>query len=139
MISQTAEYALRAIVYMAMQPEIPMTSRQIADRTMVPAGYMSKVLQALGRTNLVFSRRGLNGGFLLTRSAKEITVLDVINAVDPIKRITTCPLGLESHGEELCPLHRRLDDAIAMAEKAYAGSTIAELADTSTKTKPLCE
>ena len=40
----------------------------------------------------------------------EVTILDVVNAVDPIQRIKTCPLGLKTHGVRLCPLHRRMDD-----------------------------
>ena len=64
MISQTAEYALRAIVYLAGQ-ELPQTTQQIAATTRVPAGYLSKVLQALARGGLVHSQRGLHGGFTL--------------------------------------------------------------------------
>jgi hypothetical protein len=54
-------------------------------------------------------------------------VLDVVQAVDPIQRIKQCPLGIKSHGVNLCPLHRRLDQAIAMVEDSFARSSIAEL------------
>ncbi|NUQ01687.1 MAG: Rrf2 family transcriptional regulator, partial [Armatimonadetes bacterium] len=94
MISQTAEYALRAIVCLAAQPEGRLTTPQIAGATRVPAGYLSKVLQLLGRAGLVRSQRGLGGGFVLARPAELISVLDVVNAVDPIQRITGCPLEL---------------------------------------------
>jgi hypothetical protein len=68
-----------------------------------------------------------------------MTVLDVINAVDPVKRIRECPLGLKSHGGNLCPLHRRLDDAISLAERAFAVSTIDELLSQPNMSTPLCE
>src|SRR6185312_12271399 len=118
MISQTAEYALRAIVYLAGQGE-PQTTQQIATTTRVPAGYLSKVLQSLARSGLVHSQRGLHGGFTLTKSPKQLTVWEVIDAVDPIQRIKSCPLGLRSHGVNLCPMHKRLDDALAQMEKAF--------------------
>src|SRR5690606_35834967 len=67
----------------------------------------------------------------------QISILDVINAVDPIKRITTCPLNLPSHGANLCPLHRRLDNALELVEKALADSTLAELVVDPAGSKPL--
>ncbi len=126
MISQTAEYALRAIVYLADQQTAPQTTQQIAEVTHVPAGYLAKVMQSLSRSGLVHAQRGLHGGFTLARPATELTVLDVVQAVDPLRRITSCPLGLKGH-MSLCPLHRRLDNAIALVEDALRKSTIAEL------------
>ena len=126
MISQTAEYALRAVVYLADQAPAPQTTQQIAKVTLAPAGYLAKVMQGLSRAGLVHAQRGLHGGFTLARSAEELTVLDVVQAVDPIQRITHCPLGLKGH-TSLCPLHRRLDSALATAEDALRRSSIAEL------------
>ncbi|MCG3181794.1 MAG: HTH-type transcriptional repressor NsrR [Phycisphaerae bacterium] len=139
MISQTAEYALRAIVCLADHPDGFLTTSQVAKRTKVPAGYLSKVLQSLGRAGLVRSTRGIGGGFVLGRPATEISVLNTVNAVDPIKRIHSCPLGLDSHGAHLCALHRRLDDAAESVEQAFAESTIAELLAKPTRSHPLCE
>ena len=127
MLSSTSEYALRAAVYLASNPGEPRTSQQIAQVTHVPPGYVSKVLQDLVRAGLAHSQRGPSGGFTLAREPNRVSVLEVINAVDPIKRIRECPLGLPSHGKNLCRLHQRVDDAIAAVEKAFAESTIAEL------------
>jgi len=126
MFSQTVEYALRAVVYLASQEGAPRTTQEIAQATQVPTGYLSKVMQGLGRKHLVQSQRGLHGGFILTRSSHELTVLDVIEAVDPIRRIRSCPLGIQGH-INLCPLHRRLDNAMKLVEDALRKSTIAEL------------
>lgn len=126
MFSQTAEYALRAILYLASQEGTPRTTQQIAAATKVKLAYLSKVMQSLVRKGLVQSQRGLHGGFTLTRSADEVTVLDIIMAVDPIQRITSCPLGIKGH-INLCPLHRRLDQAMKLVEDALQKSTLAEL------------
>jgi len=132
MISQTAEYALRAVVKLAREAGSTMTTHQIADATKVPPGYLSKVLQALGRARLVVSQRGLHGGFALSRPPHQISVLEVINAVDPIQRIYSCPLRLPAHKNRLCALHRRLDEALEGVEHVLAQSTIDELlSDTS--------
>ena len=139
MISQTAEYALRAVVCLATTPGTPMTTQEIAKITKVPQGYLAKVLQALSRGEIVQSQRGLHGGFILTESPEKISVLDVINVVDPLKHITSCPLKLKTHGTVLCPLHQRLENAISMIESTFAESTIADLLSEQTTSKPLCD
>lgn len=137
MISQTVEYALRAMVFLADQRS-PCTTQQIAAATQVPPAYLSKVLQALGRRQLVRSQRGLHGGCALARPPEHVTIWDVVDSVEPMQRIRTCPLGLQSHRIRLCPLHKRLDDAMAQIEKAFRETSLADvLADPSTS-KPLC-
>jgi Rrf2 family transcriptional regulator, nitric oxide-sensitive transcriptional repressor len=125
--SQTVEYALRSVVWLASHSGSPQTVQQIADATQVPSNYLAKVMNSLRRTGLVESRRGLGGGYVLARTGDELTVLDVVNTVDPIQRIVQCPLGLRSHGLNLCPLHRRLDEAIGLIEKAFVKTKIADL------------
>ncbi len=139
MISQTTEYALRAVVYLAQHPHESWTTRQIAAATRVPAGYLSKVLQGLSRSGLITSQRGRHGGFQLTPEPAELTVLQVINAVEPIRRIKSCPLKLGSHGEGLCPLHKCLDDTIAMVEQSFGQTTVAHLLGKPDTPEPLCE
>ena len=77
MISQTAEYALRAVVCLAESPTAPMINRVIAETTQVPPEYLSKVLQSLQRAGLVNSRRGLHGGFMLAYPAESVPVRSV--------------------------------------------------------------
>lgn len=139
MLSQTAEYALRIVAYLASAGQEPQTTSQISRGTQVPEGYLAKVIQNLSRGGLVRSQRGLHGGSVLARPAEEITIYDVIDAVDPIRRIRTCPLGRREHGTALCPLHRRLDSALALVEEAFRDTTIAELLEESTTSKALCE
>lgn len=135
MISQTAEYTLRAMVFLAMR-NAPATGLEIADATKVPAGYLAKLMQQLVKAKLVKSQRGIGGGFVLAMETDAITILDVINAVDPLKRIEVCPLGLTAHGMNLCPLHKRLSDATAQVESAFKNSTLSELVSESKS--PLC-
>lgn len=139
MFSQTVEYALRAVVHLADQSPAARTTDQIAEATLVPKPYLSKVIQGLCRAGLVQSKRGIGGGITLVKSPSELTILDVVNAVEPIARIRQCPLGLKTHGVRLCPLHRRMDNALAMVEKAFQETTLAEVLAEPTRSHPLCE
>jgi Rrf2 family protein len=139
MISQTTEYALRAVVYLAQHADESWTTKQIAAATRVPAGYLSKVLQGLSRAGLITSQRGRQGGFQPTGDPKEVSVLEVVNTVEPIRRITRCPLNLASHGVELCPLHRTLDDTIAMVEAKFSQTRLSQLLGRSDTVEPLCD
>ena len=139
MFSQTAEYALRVVVFLGTLGDAPATTRQIAAATRVPEGYLAKILQSLGRAKLIRSQRGLHGGSVLARDPADISIYDVVTAISPLPRITTCPLGLASHGTKLCAVHRRLDDAVAMVEKAFRGSSIADMLAESSPSIPLVD
>lgn len=139
MFSQTVEYALRAVVYLAQNPERSCTTEEVAKATKVPSAYLAKILQGMVRSGVIRSQRGVGGGVKLARSPEELTILEVVNAVEPIQRIKVCPLGLSTHGTNLCPLHKRLDNALAAIESAFAGTTLAEVVNEPTTSVPLCE
>lgn len=139
MISQTVEYALRAVVYLAGERTAARTSGQISEVTRVPAAYLSKVLKGLSEAGILNSQRGIGGGFTLAKKPNQLTILEVVEAVDPIRRIKTCPLGIATHGVRLCPLHKRLDDALASVEKAFGSTTLAEVLADPNPSIPLCE
>lgn len=148
MFSQTVEYALRAVTYLAKNCESACTTEQIAKATNVPQAYLAKVLQSLLRSGITQSQRGIKGGIRLARHASELTMLDVVQAVDPIKRIDHCPLPAEDELHELvlhnhthhtlCPLHQRLDDALSAVEKIFHTTTLANLVEAAKAGNPLC-
>ncbi len=127
MFSQTAEYALRAISVLAERAPSSLTTERLAELTAVPQAYLSKVLQALRKAGVVQSQRGIGGGVSLAQKPEDVTILTIINAVDPIRRITECPIGLAAHGVRLCPMHSRLDAALEMVEDVFRQTTLAEL------------
>jgi len=139
MFSQTNEYALRVITFLAAEPDKSQTNASLAAATKVPSSYLYKILTTLERAGLVRSQRGKHGGYSLNRPPEELTVLDVVQAIDPIPRIHNCPLNLKSHGTRLCPLHKRLDQTFAMIEKTFRETVIAELLADRSSSIPLCE
>lgn len=139
MISKTAEYGLRVMAWLARAAPSPQITREIAEGTQVPAAYLSKVIQGLLRAGLVDAKRGRHGGGVtLAVSPEETTILDVLEALDPPRRIKECPLGPGYHGRDLCPLHRRLDDAMETVERALGQSTLAEILAEPSPSQPLC-
>ena len=135
--SQTAEYALRAVVFLASVKGEPRTSAQIARATQVPANYLSKLMMALRKSGMVTAQRGVGGGFVLARPAAGISVWEVIKLVDPMPRITSCPLKLEIHGSRLCPMHRKLDDAMGLIERTLKETSIQGLLDEPSSSRPM--
>ena len=139
MFSQTVEYALRATVHLAMRSPDAQTTAEIAEATKVPLAYLSKVLQGLREKGIVHLQRGVGGGVSLARTPAELTILDIVCAVEPIQRIETCPLNLKSHGRQLCALHSRMDASLKSMEDAFAATTLAELLLESNPSVPLCD
>jgi Rrf2 family protein len=138
MLSKTAEYALRAAVWLGQEPGRPFSAEQLAEVTKIPRRYLHKVLQDLVRGGLVRSQPGPGGGYSFSKPSEKVTILDVVNATDPLERIRQCPLGLPTH-TRLCPLHKELDRVYASAEEALGRVTLAQLMRSSSKIKPLCD
>ncbi len=137
MISQTAEYALRAAVCLAVHYPAHHTAEQIARATKVPVGYLAKVLRDLNKAGLVNAQRGQHGGYSLADAPAEVSVLDVVMAVDGGRRIQPCPLDPRQPQSRPCALHRLLDQIAATAEESFRSATLAALVADPTS-RPLC-
>lgn len=107
--TDSGKYAIRALTYMAAQPDRsrPAAAADVAEAEHIPPYYLAKVLQDLARADLLTSVRGRGGGFLLKRDPADIKVLEILEAVENIRRLTTeCVLGLDQCNDEIsCPLH----------------------------------
>jgi Rrf2 family transcriptional regulator, nitric oxide-sensitive transcriptional repressor len=139
LFSQTTEYALRAMAWLALSPDTLTPTTLLAEKTKTPSHYLAKVLQQLANAKLIRGRRGVNGGYQLARKPAEITLLEVVRAVAEVQRITTCPLGLDNHGANLCPLHRKMDAAAKAIIEIYDGVTLKDLVSDPHANRPLCD
>jgi Rrf2 family protein len=139
MISQSVEYALRAIVTIAQNAGRVCTAKELAEFTRVPPSYLPKLLQALSRGGIVSGQRGPHGGFQLLQKPEDLTLWHVVNAIEPFQRIHECPLGMKSHSGQLCPLHSNLDHAMATVEELFRKMTVAEMLQQPGRVTPLCE
>jgi Rrf2 family protein len=94
-ISAKTEYAIRAAIELAAAgPDGSLTAHAISDAQQVPLRFLLNILADLRRVGLVDSRRGPSGGWWLTRPAEEITIADVVRAVDgPLVDVPTSRPG----------------------------------------------
>lgn len=83
-MSTRGDYACRALLSLALHAETatPTSVRDIADRTGLPQPYLEQILLALKGAGLVRSKRGVGGGYVLARDPREITLAQVVSAVD---------------------------------------------------------
>ncbi len=90
-ISRKIEYGLRAMIFLASQPlERTVPFREIARKMDVPEEFLAKILKILVARKLVRSTRGAHGGYALMRPAREVTFLDVIEAVEGPVLVNVC-------------------------------------------------
>lgn len=124
LFSLTAEYALRALIWLAREPQRARTAREVAVGTGIPPHYLTKVLQALARTGLVTAHRGVGGGFRIGQNPSKISVLEVLHAVEPWAFSRAPGTGSAASGQ--IP-----DDALAATgsriEAILAETTLAQL------------
>ena len=82
-VSTRGDYAARALASLALHADVGPTSvRDIAERTGLPQPYLEQILLALKGAGIVRSKRGVGGGYVLARSPEEITLADIVSAVD---------------------------------------------------------
>ena len=128
MLTQTADYALRALVYLAHSPEDGYhQTRDLAKSLNVPANYLGKILQLLGHKLIVESQRGMNGGFRLSRLPEQIRLYDVMLAIGALPSDHECPLLTGSRQIELCRVHRRFQAMTAQYIQFLKNTTLEEV------------
>src|SRR6266571_2289684 len=112
-ISVKGEYALHAIFDLALQkPDVPIKIADIARRQKIPQKFLELILAGLKQGGFVESRRGAEGGYLLARSAKSITVGEVLRYVEGRKSSRNG--AKKADGSPFSDMWRRVDDAVSM-------------------------
>jgi Rrf2 family protein len=132
-LSQACKYGLRALLYLAQQEETPCLSRDIARQLQIPEHFLAKVLQDLSRNGLLHSFKGRGGGFKLAHPPDQLTLLEIVRAIDGPRFGQGCLLGLPNCGEDNpCPLHSQWAEHKArlldMLQKNTLGQVVARTA-----------
>ncbi|MEL6797254.1 MAG: Rrf2 family transcriptional regulator, partial [Planctomycetota bacterium] len=129
--SKTTEYAFRASVFLCEAKGRRVPAQEIAAATHVPVRYMSKVLQTLTEAGLIESQRGPSGGFWITRDPVDMSLLDVVQAIAPLERMsagssngTGDTNGFQS---DMRRLYKELDSLVEIAVKKLAGTSLDSL------------
>ena len=129
-ISRKIEYGLRAMIFLASQPmERTVPFREIARRMDVPEEFLAKILKILVSRKLVRSTRGAHGGYALVRPAREVTFLDVIEAVEGPVVVNVCQDGHDAcKASSVCTMYGVWKLGQQRMREVYRGTTLDRLA-----------
>ncbi|MCU0453631.1 MAG: Rrf2 family transcriptional regulator [Bacteroidetes bacterium] len=107
--SRQCEYALQAVLYLALQPRGTLTSsKDLTTRLGVPYHFLGKIMQSLTRKGLLRSQKGSSGGFALALPPKDITLFHIVEAIDGVDFTKKCVLGFpECSGKNPCAVHHQ--------------------------------
>jgi Rrf2 family transcriptional regulator, iron-sulfur cluster assembly transcription factor len=129
-LTRGGEYGIRGVLYLAQQEEgrVSMLSA-IAQAQDVPPRFLAKIFQSLAKAGVVKSHRGAKGGFSLARPASEVTIRDVVEAIEGPIQLNVC---LAEPGEcdqdHYCPMHQVWQDAQVRMLEVLGHTTFAEMA-----------
>lgn len=106
-ITRATEYSIRAILYMACQPQGEIIfKKDICRAQEITPAFLTKILQPLIKAGIVASQRGVGGGFYLARPAAEITLFDVIKTQEGPVYLNQCLMSEGNCAREFfCPVH----------------------------------
>jgi Rrf2 family protein len=129
-LTRGGEYGIRGVLYLAQQNDgkVSMLSA-IAKAQDVPPRFLAKIFQALAKAGIVKSHRGAKGGFSLARSAGEITIKDVIEAIEGPIYLNVCLVAPgECSRDKFCPMHSVWEEAQEKMMGVLARANFADLA-----------
>ena len=129
-LTRAADYAVRIMIHLAALPPGSRPNRNVlAEAGEVPEHFLSKILQSLARARLIDSQRGMNGGFALAADPDQITVLDIIEAIEGPTHLNACLLPGDSCSRKgWCPAHCVWAEAQEAMTAVLRRATIAGLA-----------
>ncbi|MCU0426232.1 MAG: Rrf2 family transcriptional regulator [Candidatus Kapabacteria bacterium] len=135
MLSNACAYGLRAMMYLARQPQMEYTAiDEVASAVHLPKAFLRKIMNKLVRAGLVESVRGAGGGVRLLREPSNIRVYEIVLAVDGDKRFTRCMLHFDQcNSEEPCAFHAEWAKQRTMIQERLQALSLKEVAETMRK------
>ncbi|MCS5422736.1 MULTISPECIES: RrF2 family transcriptional regulator [Psychrilyobacter] len=88
--TKKTKYSLRALVYMACNPEKKFSVKEISEKEEISKRYLEQIFLTLKKSGLIISSKGAQGGYLLARSPKEISVADVLDVMENTREAGCC-------------------------------------------------
>ncbi len=130
-ITRAAEYAIRGVLYLSLQPEGSICLlNEISEKQDIPPSFLSKIFQNLARAGYVNSTRGTGGGFTLVKNPEDITLLDIVEAIDGQISLNVClNEGAVCDNKPTCAVHAVWNDAQSYLVDLLRKNTFAVLAE----------
>ncbi|MDH4143308.1 MAG: Rrf2 family transcriptional regulator [Chloroflexota bacterium] len=129
-LTRRGDYAVRAMLALSESDVEPwLSATRISAAMTIPERFLPRVLRELARAGLIEARTGRTGGYRLARPANEITVMDVIAAVEPEDDDRRCVLrGLPCGADGRCAVHATFAEARTAMQGRLSATTLADLA-----------
>lgn len=106
MITRKTDYAIRCVLHLAESPEEVVMISEIAKQRNIPTSFLAKILQRLARAGIVKSLRGVKGGFTLAKKPVDISLLDVVEAIEGSVAMNICAVDKKMCGlSSTCSVH----------------------------------
>ncbi|MCX7770654.1 MAG: Rrf2 family transcriptional regulator [Proteobacteria bacterium] len=127
-ITNAAEYAIRAVLKMAMEPDRVYTATELFVDIEAPQKFLSKILQKLAQKKILSSTRGIKGGFKIKKPIDTLTLFDIIEAIDGPMALNKCLLdGFDCSREKYCPVHLIWEEAQLQLKKILTQKSIKDI------------
>lgn len=128
--SRSAEYAIRAFVYLAQVPPGKYAMvKQIAEESDIPSHFLAKILQQLARQGFLRSSKGPTGGFSLRHAANDINLLQIVESIDGLADYQRCIGGMTECSDQMrCGMHDSWKALRSRIMEYLEGTTVEDLA-----------
>lgn len=108
-LSNTAEYALRILIYMGKDVQRLYSAKQLVEALKISDKYLRRLMTDLAKSGIVTSIQGRDGGYIIAKKPGEIKLADIIEAIEGMDKYTGCLLGFEDCSDHKpCALHSSL-------------------------------
>lgn len=133
MLSNTSRYAIRAVIYLALNAneDAKIGIKTISKELDIPTPFLGKILQTLAKHKILSSTKGPHGGFGLGKNPHDITLMEIVEVIDGLDDFDSCLLGLKtcSDDHQHCSIHRNYAAIREQLKELFKTESIGALAD----------
>ena len=130
-LSKKIEYGIQAVQYMAIKAGSIVSAKEISEKMNIPFDFLSKTLQVLNKNGLIVSQQGIKGGYVLSKEPAEITIAEIINALEENSNIVECYSEEDGNCVRVddCTIKNPMNSLQKKLESVFHTTTIAEFSD----------
>lgn len=127
-LSKTSEYALRILIFMAKEPTLLYTAKQLVEELKVSDKYLRRLMTDLSKSGFIRSVQGRDGGYTFMKSTNEIVLFDIIDSVEGMENLNGCVLGFEKCScTNPCAMHHVWQDIRTDLNKLFRETKLSDM------------
>jgi len=127
-LSKTSEYALRILSFMAQDANRSYSAKYLVEKLSISDKYLRRLMTDLTKAELIYSTQGRNGGYYFAKNINNITIYQIIDTVEGMKKYSGCIMGFdECSDKHPCSMHIIWSSMRDQLIKAFKITTLADL------------